>query len=39
LADGLGEVSRRMLISPPDGPAARSAQTEALARLLSPQQS
>jgi DNA-binding MarR family transcriptional regulator len=39
LADGLGEVSRRMLISPPDGPAVRSAQTEALARLLSPQQS
>ena len=36
LADGLGEVSRRMLVSPPDGLAPRSAQTEALARLLAP---
>ena len=36
LADGLGEVSRRMLVSPPDGPAARSAQAAALARMLSP---
>ena len=31
-----GEVSRRMLVSPPDGLAPRSAQTEALARLLAP---
>ena len=36
LADGLGEVSRRMLVSPPDGPAARSAQAAALAQILSP---
>jgi DNA-binding MarR family transcriptional regulator len=37
LADGLGEVSRRMLISAPDGSAARSASGDALAQLLSPQ--
>ena len=36
LADGLGEASRRMLLSSPDGPAARSASAEALALLLSP---
>jgi DNA-binding MarR family transcriptional regulator len=36
LADGLGEVSRRMLVSPVDGPAARSEQAAALARMLSP---
>ena len=36
LADSLGEVSRRMLVSPPDGPAARSAQAAARAQILSP---
>jgi DNA-binding MarR family transcriptional regulator len=39
LADGLGEVSRRMLVAPPDGPAARSAAVAALAQLLSPRAS
>jgi DNA-binding MarR family transcriptional regulator len=36
LADGLGEVSRRMLASSPEGPAARSAPAKALALMLSP---
>jgi hypothetical protein len=39
LADGLGEVSRRMLVSPADIPWARSEQTAALARMLSPRAS
>jgi len=39
LADGLGEVSRRMLVSPADGPAARSEQAAALARMLTPRAS
>ena len=36
LADGLGEVSRRMLLAPADGPAVRSEHAAALAQLLSP---
>ena len=39
LADGLGEVSRRMLVSPAGGLAARSAQAAALAEILSPRAS
>jgi len=39
LADALGEVSRRMLVSPADGLAARSEQASALARMLSPRAS
>jgi DNA-binding MarR family transcriptional regulator len=36
LADGLGEVSRRMLASASAGPGARSASADALALMLSP---
>jgi len=39
LADGLGEVSRRMLVSPADGPAVRSEQAAALTQMLSPRAS
>jgi DNA-binding MarR family transcriptional regulator len=36
LADGLGEVSRRMLASSPDDPPTRSARAQALTLALSP---
>jgi DNA-binding MarR family transcriptional regulator len=36
LADGLGEASRRMLVSASDGAGARSASADALARMLLP---